>query len=527
MKLKPLIDSTRTIVKSNRLMVRNNNSFISNNSDHSFNISATTNASKIKHFPNILPKLMTPKNNLILKKIRTNRNLKKSSSVTSISNTTTISTMLIKQNADLFDNAEQIMKERLKNYGVMKGGSKFLLKSLALRVSKEVSKKNYMINLLKEKRTQINEKERIINRALKEFSEQFESDHRKFINFVENEKRKQKEEEEKLFNLKEEKEKKSRILHEEGRMKKKLDEMLERKIKDIFVLKSYGSFFNKVFGKQFAYDKTEQINSREKNYEDIANKIIEIYNFEDKDKPLPKELEDEELLMKKYLLLEDTIMNSLSNKELVDKDILKQQKHFERELEQLKLSLIDYESDYNYLKTEKNNVNIEMKNYKIHQDNFLSDILDMIVQLGKIIGTKIPLTSSKNTQNLGNYVLYAKKTLSILKNKEVLINNGISEIENAILYGTPDEKKLIEKAIIEQKKINKINNLLKSKLYQEELKNQKNAKSLERARKLVITGRKNASYSIIKAKKKIKKIIIKRKDDNLGDLYYSTDNDDK
>ena len=133
MRLRPLINSSRTIIKSNRLLVRNNYSLISNNSEHSFNnVSSTTNASrinKIKHFPNILPKLVTPKHNFIIKKISTtNKNLVKSNSVTNISNTPiSLSTLLIRQRADLFDNAEQILKERMNNQGVIKGGGKFLL----------------------------------------------------------------------------------------------------------------------------------------------------------------------------------------------------------------------------------------------------------------------------------------------------------------------------------------------------------------------------------------------------------------
>ena len=148
--------------------------------------------------------------------------------------------------------------------------------------------------------------------------------------------------------IKEKREKKHQNLIEENFMSKRLDEMLERKIKDIFVLKSYGSFLNKVFDKYFAYDETAQIDSREKNYEKIANKIIEIYEKKDKYSKLPKELEDEELLMKKYLLLEDKIMMSLTNKEILDKEILKQKKYFEKELEQLKYSLNDYKRDYIY-----------------------------------------------------------------------------------------------------------------------------------------------------------------------------------
>ena len=529
MKLKPIINSSRSIKNISHILPRNN-SFVSNTSELSINnVSATTNASRVKRIPNILPKLITPKNNYIIKNIKINNNFKRSSSVTSLSNVyspSTMSTKSSKRTMGLLDSAEQIMRERLKNHGVVLAGGKFLLKSIALRISKEVSQRNYTINLLKEKRTQINEKERIINQALKEFSEQYESDHKKFIDFVEEEKRKQKLEEETMNNIKERREKKEESLNEEGLRKKRLDEMLERKIKEIYVLKSYGSFFNKVFDKYFAYDECPKIDNREKNYEKIANKIIEIYEKKDRYERLPKELDDEELLMKKYLLLEDKIMNGLANKEILDKEILKQKKYFEKELEQLKYSLNDYESDFNYLKSEKNNVNIEMKNFKIHEDDSLDNILEMILELGKEIGTTWPIPVSKDKKNLGDFVLYAKKTIDTLKNKEVVINKGITEIENALLYGNKMEKSLMEKSILEQKKINKRDNQLKAKQYLEELKNQKNLKAIERAQKMVVTGRKAVNYSIFKNKKRIKKVIHKGKDADYGYIYYSTEDED-
>ena len=532
MKLKPLINSSRTIISGNRLIPRNS-SFVSNNSEYSANnASATTNASRVKNKSNFLPKLITPKNNYLLKKIKLNKNFKKSSSVTSLSNISNmyipsaLTTKSSRQTIELLDNAEQIMRERMKNHGVVIAGGKLLLKSIALRVSKEVSKKNYTINLLKEKRTQINEKERLINQALKEFSEQYESDHKKFIDFVEEEKRKQKLEEESMIDIKGKREKKEESLNEEGLLNKKLEDMLERKIKDIYVLKSYGSFLNKVFDKYFVYDETAQIDSREKNYEKIANKIIDIYERKDKYEKLPKELEDEELLIKKYILLKNKIMNGLTYKELLDKEILKQKKYFEKELNQLKLSLIDYESDFNIIKEEKNNVNVEMRNYKIHEDSSFDKILDIILDLGKEIGTNWPIPISKDRKNLVDFVLYAKKTLETLKNKEVLINSGITEIENAILYGSKKEKSLMERSISEQKKINKRENQLKTKQFQEELKNQINLRAIERAQKMVVTGRKAINYSIFKNTKKIKKIIHKSKDDDLGYIYYATDKED-
>ena len=67
---------------------------------------------------------------------------------------------------DFINEANKIMRERMKNKGsTINSKSKF--KSEVLMDNKEISLKNYLIGLLKEKRTDINEKERKIEKALK------------------------------------------------------------------------------------------------------------------------------------------------------------------------------------------------------------------------------------------------------------------------------------------------------------------------------------------------------------------------
>ena len=56
--------------------------------------------------------------------------------------------------------------------------------------NKEISLKNYLIGLLKEKRTDINEKERNIEKALKQSENQLDRDTKEFIDFVEETKKK-------------------------------------------------------------------------------------------------------------------------------------------------------------------------------------------------------------------------------------------------------------------------------------------------------------------------------------------------
>jgi hypothetical protein len=168
-----------------------------------------------------------------------------------------------------------------------------------------------------------------------------------------------------------------------------------------------------------------------------------------------------------------------------------------------------------------------MKNFKIGQNKLLEMILNCIIELGKDIGTESPIPQSMDKKHLIDFNIYAKKTLDVLKNKEVLINNLICEIENTIEYGDVNEKMLMSKCIGEQKKINKKEKQLKIKMIQEELKNQKNLRALKRANKIVIGGRK--APMIVNMRNKLKKIKFKSYDkmEAKVDIYDVNDNEDE
>ena len=89
---------------------------------------------------------------------------------------------------DFINEANKIMRERMKNKGsTINSKSKF--KSEVLMENNEICLKNYLIGLLKEKRTDINEKERKIEKALKQSENQLDRDTKEFIDFVEATKR--------------------------------------------------------------------------------------------------------------------------------------------------------------------------------------------------------------------------------------------------------------------------------------------------------------------------------------------------
>ena len=487
--LRPIVHSPSAL--TNRVLIRNS-SFFSNNSEFSLNNnSSTTNASAVRKQPRFLPKLKTPRNNQILKNINFDFFIKKKNlGVNYYIEPKPSSRLSIKEQDNLISNADNILRQRTSKIGSLISFDKKNHRRMALGIAKGISQKNYTINLLKEQRTKINEKEILIEQAVKDFSEQYENDYRKFIEFVANEKRKQQLEDEVVNNIKEKMEKKKLDLDEENLMNKRLEETLDRKIREIFTLISYGSFINSIFNKTFSFDGIEEGDPHRRNIERIANDLINIYETKNKYEAIPKELNDIQDLSKSYDIYEDKILMELRNKDIAKKEIEKQRKSYKKELEQIKLSLLVYENDFKNIKKEKNIVISEMKNFKLSQNEILEMILTCTIELGKEIGTDFPIPNSMDKENLIDFQIYAKKTLDVLKNQEVLINNLICKIENTIEYGNIDEKILMDKCIGEQKKVNKKEKQLKMKMMKEELKYQRNQKAIKRMNKVVVGGRK-------------------------------------
>ena len=510
----------------NKILMRNS-SFLSNNSEYSKNNnSSTTIASAKKKKPKYLPKIKSPKAALLPKYPKIDFFKKNYDfSIYDPITPSLKSSRSIKQMFNLIDQADNIVRNRMNKHGINTGTNRDRRKE-AIDISRIISQKNYTINLLKEQRTKINEKERIIDQVVKEFSEQYEYDYKSFIDFVAEEKRKQMLEEETMNNLREKKDQKKASLDEETLMNKRLEENLDKRIREIYILKSYGSFLHQVFDKKFSFDEINNGESRGKNLEKVAAELIELYETKNKYEDYPKELNDTEHLIKTYILFEDKILMALKNKDLANKEVAQQKKINERELQQVKLSLLDYESDFRYLKQERNNVHAEMKNFKISQNEILETILTCIIDLGKDLGTKHPIPTEMDKDHLSDFSLYAKKTLDHLRGIEVSINDLISEIENTVEYGNNTEKILMERCIGEQRKINKREKQMKLKMIQEELKNQKNLRAIKRANKVVVAGRKAPMIFNFKNKQKKKNVKSDEKNDEKINIYDVNDDED-
>lgn len=84
----------------------------------------------------------------------------------------------------------------------------------------------------------------------------------------------------------------------------------------------------------------------------------------------------------------------------------------------------------------------------------------------------------------------------------------------------------MENCIIEIKKINKKENQLKLLRKKEQLENEKNLRYMKRAQRIVVKGRQASPiFPLIKNVKKIKKLIINKKEKEIECVYSHTDDE--
>ena len=89
----------------------------------------------------------------------------------------------------------------------------------------------------------------------------------------------------------------------------------------IVLLRSYGAFVYKVLGQKFWFENIKEVDPRLRNYEEVANNILEQY---DSISEYGKQqiINDESLLIVKFKEFEDKVIKTLESKEIVDKEIM-------------------------------------------------------------------------------------------------------------------------------------------------------------------------------------------------------------
>ena len=309
------------------------------------------------------------------------------------------------------------------------------------------------------------------------------------------------------------------IYRKESTEYKKLMEELERTVKSINVLRGYGGFVYKVLGEEFWFSDIKEVDPRLRNYEEVANDILNKYRniFVDGKQDI---INDEGLLILKFKEFEDKVIKDLESKESVDKEINYIKKNYNNEIEELKKRELDFRNEVRRVNREKKDLFLDNKKIAPIQNEELDIYLKYILQLGQSIGV-VDKKFLNRKKNINEYIILAQDILKTLAEIEKEINGHINEIEKIEEFG---DKKLIFSIEQERKKDNKREKQLELKLNQEELEKKKRLKAVGRAKRLVIKGRKvPKEYPIIKEKKKKNEDNKNKKDNDFDMLYYSED----
>lgn len=427
---------------------------------------------------------------------------------------------------EAFIGADQIVKERTK-VGVGFNPTKMLMKrKIVVAKHKEISLSNYIIKRIKEKRTEINEKQNLIINSLRLNEKKLDKDYKDFLNFMDQVKTRDKKEDDVLNLVKQNKDKTEADLNNEGLLNKKLIEKTESMLKDILSLKNYGSFVHKVFNVPFALDKIiiKKINSS--NALSLAKEFINTVEKEENKTErefLLKDLQsNDELLMQKYSQFESFLVLAIKEKDLLKKEIKKFEEEHENEISSLKKKREEFIKEQNICQRELKIMENEMKNFKTIQKSEVEEYMEYILDIGNEI------TNKKHKEfelvDILDTIARCKEITFALEDKEIKLNQLVLEIENVLKNGNKEEKNLMEKVILKRKMKNKYENQLRLKKEQDVKDLSKKISALQRGKRIIFKGRKLFNEAPYMAKKNSKEIINNiNVNDDYNFLYYFSD----
>ena len=425
----------------------------------------------------------------------------------------------------IISDADYLIKERKKREGYM---PTHIPVNIALKKSTEMNMNNYIIRKIKEKREEIMHNERKITEQFKIRQQEYDKQYKTFLNTVEENHKKKKEEENQLNSLKLEMNEKIKIIDEIKAETKNLEDQLKRIITSILTYKKYGSFVHKIFEQKFIYDKLEEFDG--KSYYKTMQKLIEIYENNQKEFNLSENEDEfldnllfqgEEQFFSQYINIEENLRRILGTRNDAFKEMTYLNIKNKNEINNLKTKKEGKERDkeiYDESQILQARMVNSIKEYDIEETK---KYLLYIIELGECMcKNKNKVT---NIDSIGENLFYCNDTIKLLEEKEYFINKYMNEIENVFKNGNDEDIMLIENIINERKKFNKRQKQIEIKKIQEEIRIKKNLNTINTNR-IVIKGRKVIQdFPLIKNQKKKKKIVVKKDNEDLDYLYYSSD----
>ena len=412
---------------------------------------------------------------------------------------------------DLINGANDIIKQRKNNkiflYSLQRNSRKDVLNTI-----KEISLKNFHINLIRKRRIDIDEKENYINQTLINSSHTLDKNYANFIKIVEILKTEQKKDEEKIVQINSKYESTLSEFNNEININKNLLSNIIKMIKLISNSKMCGSFLYSIFGMSYPFEEIPELDNRIKINEDLSEKVIKVYgNIEKIDTSI---FGDDETIMQKFNKFEEKLITILSNKEKLKKEynnmlkenrneinILKQKiKMFNEDLEEAtfkKKKLLELmENIFNLDKKEENE--LENINSMKYVDEDLKACTNYLFEIGDCLEIKginenklnINFNSTNELENLKELIDYSKDIIKCLEEKEKLVNEYTDTISIIKTKGTYRDKQILSKLIAKMKRDNKFKNIINIKNKRNELTNVKKLDAIKRQQKFVLRQKK-------------------------------------
>ena len=321
-------------LKSLRYLNKNDSSFSNSNNnpinENNYSYDNNDNIENIKNnIKNIKKKIalnnsntniiLNPRFITLINNIQQNRN-------NIIKSPKSINTKLPKINRKiLLTEADMLIKERQRHDGLLEP---HVATNIKLKKSAQINMKNYVIRKIKEKREEIQNDEKKITEEFKNKKEIYDKRYRNFLDSIEQDLKKQKEEEDELNLLKLSIENQENILNKEKINNKKLVDKLKAMINSIVSFTKYGSFIHKIFGRNFIYEELKDFDGKE--YYKTMFRFIDIYDKYENDMNYIKEENDflEMLLFQgvdflnmQFLDMEANLRKQLDNKNYINEEI--------------------------------------------------------------------------------------------------------------------------------------------------------------------------------------------------------------
>ena len=389
------------------------------------------------------------------------------------------------------------------------------------RQNRDICLKNIFIDLIKDESNKIVTKEKQIHKALEEAKIDFNKDKQIFEEFRANKKKSFREKEIQL----EEAIRKNKIIIEQ--LKKCSSELhgtkdeIDKNIRDIVLYKTYADFIHQIIERD---ENMENVNmnkinifNRERDFDIIIKNVLEEFSFllNDYEFSLSEDLNNPRILTSLFNTMESNIMNSMEERDITIKEIIKNRKKYERELDNLKDKIESEKKELENLNEEMNiQKNIfspkrDFKNILEENEKYISIIYDELIKITK---------QKKSTQN--NSI--CTKTLNLLhqiEDKLLILFNEMDKIKEMEIDNNTDG---VFKSIIDKVKYdNKIDKYIESKEIAFKLQEEKNKKYLQRMNRYKIRGPITFPPPWVIKKNKEKNIVKKdKKKDDEDILYY-------